>query len=211
MYQQQAFRESRAEALADLILNYPFATLVYGANGDVQADAVPLIPAANGHLRGHISRGHPLVDADDSRVLVIFRGPDAYISPNWYPSKHETGREVPTWNYAMVQMHGRVRVVHEREWLLDLVRDLTDRHEAELPQPWQVDDAPPEHVQKMLNAIAGLDIEVERVEGKFKLNQNHPARNRAGVVDGLRQRDGERDQALVELMLRYTSTDEAAE
>jgi transcriptional regulator len=205
MYQPKAYRETRAEALADLILNYPFATVIHGGGngGEVQADAVPLIPAANGHLRGHVSRGNPLVDADGAQVLVIFRGPDAYISPNWYPTKHETGREVPTWNYAMVQVHGHLRVVHEREWLLDLVRDLTDRHEAGMPQSWNVDDAPEDHTLKMINAIAGLDIEVDRVEGKFKLSQNHPARNRTGVIDGLRQRGGERDQALVELMLRH--------
>jgi transcriptional regulator len=211
MFQPRAFRETRAEALADLILNYPFATVVHGAEGEVQADVMPLIPAPDGHLRGHVSRGHPLVDTDGSRVLVIFRGPDAYISPNWYPSKHETGREVPTWNYAMVQIQGRLRVVHERAWLMDLLRDLTDRHEADLADPWRIDDAPAEHTQKLLNAIAGVDIEVEQVQGKFKLNQNHPMRNRAGVIDGLRERGGERDQALVDFMLRYATETEVEE
>ncbi len=211
MYLPQAFRENRAEALADLILNYPLATVVHGAErGEVQADVLPLIPASDGHLRGHVARGNALVDADGERVLVIFRGPDAYISPNWYPSKHETGREVPTWNYTMVQIEGRLRVIHQRDWLLDMIRDLTDRHEAALPDPWKVDDAPPDHTRKMLDAIAGLDIEVERVEGKFKLSQNHPARNRAGVVDGLRQRSAERDPALIEMMLRHAAVESQA-
>ena len=211
MYVPQAFREGRAEALADLIISYPFATVIHTHGGEIQAEAIPMIPGSDGHLRGHVARANPLVDADNSDVLVVFHGPDGYISPNWYPSKHETGREVPTWNFAMVQVHGRLRVVHDHDWLMDLLRDLSERHESDLPKPWHVDDAPAEYTSRLLDAISGIDIEVKRVEGKFKLSQNHSARNRAGVVDGLRGREGERDAALIDLMLRYQATDEAAQ
>ncbi len=121
-------------------------------------------------------------------------------SPNWYPSKHETGREVPTWNYGVVHVHGHLRVIEDAVWLRQLLERLTDRHEAGQPKPWHVSDAPVDHIEKMLGAIAGLEISIDRIEGKFKLSQNHPAANRAGVVDGLRQRDARGDDALADLM-----------
>jgi len=133
-------------------------------------------------------------------VLVIFRGADGYISPNWYPSKQQTHREVPTWNYAVVHVHGRLRVIEDAAWLRALLERLTDRHEAGQPAPWHVSDAPEDHIEKMLRAISGLEISIERIEGKFKLNQNHPAANRAGVVDGLRERAGRGDAELADLM-----------
>ena len=137
---------------------------------------------------------------DGAEVLVIFRGPDGYISPNWYPSKQETHREVPTWNYAVVHVHGRLRVIDDATWLRQLLERLTDRHEAGLPVPWHVSDAPEDHIEKMLRAISGLEISIDRIEGKFKLNQNHPAANRAGVVAGLGKRAGRGDAELADLM-----------
>ncbi|RAP56395.1 FMN-binding negative transcriptional regulator [Oleiagrimonas sp. MCCC 1A03011] len=204
MYQPKHFKELRAEALADVMLGYPFATVVHSDANGPQANPVPLLPGANGRLRGHVARGNPLAKADGERVLVIFHGPDAYVSPGWYPSKDEDeGRVVPTWNYATVQVHGRLRVTHDSGWLMRLLTDLTDRHELGMDTPWSVDDAPADYVKTQLKGIAGLDIEVERVEGKFKLSQNHPVRNRVGVIQGLRKRAGERDEALATLMLRY--------
>jgi transcriptional regulator len=152
-------------------------------------------------LHGHVARGNELAKADGAEVLVIFRGPDAYVSPNWYPSKHVTGREVPTWNYAVVHMHGRLRVIEDPIWLRALLERLTDRHETGQAAPWRVDDAPADHVEKLLGAIVGLEIAIERTEGKFKLSQNHPAANRAGVVDGLRVRAHRHDADLAGLMI----------
>jgi transcriptional regulator len=137
---------------------------------------------------------------DGAEVLLVFRGPDGYISPNWYPSKHETGREVPTWNYAVVHVHGRLRVIDDAAWLRALLERLTDRHEAGQPQPWKVTDAPEDHIEKSLHAIIGLEVTMDRVEGKFKLSQNHPARNRAGVIAGLRERNSDGDLELAALM-----------
>ncbi len=149
-----------------------------------------------------MARGNALVGMDGAEVLVVFRGPDGYVSPNWYPSKHETGREVPTWNYAVVHVHGRLRVIDDASWLRRFLDALTDHHEATQPHPWQVGDAPADHIEKSLRAIVGIQIAIERIEGKFKLSQNHPEANRLGVIEGLRRRDADGDAELAELMLQ---------
>lgn len=199
MYTPKHFSESRVQALHGLIREYPFATVVAHAAGGLAANHLPF-ELVDGVLHGHVARSNELARMDGADVLLIFRGPDGYISPNWYPSKHETGREVPTWNYAVVHVHGRLKVVDDAVWLRRLLETLTDRHEAAQPQPWKVSDAPADHIEKSLRAIVGLEIAIERIEGKFKLSQNHPAGNRAGVVAGLRQRDGDGDAELAALM-----------
>jgi transcriptional regulator len=118
-------------------------------------------------------------------ALVIFRGEHAYVSPNWYPSKSQHGKAVPTWNYTMVQVHGTLRATQDPEWLRALVTRLTERHEGGRAAPWHVSDAPPDYIDAMLKAIVGIEIEVTRVEGKFKLSQNRDAADRTGVVLGL--------------------------
>lgn len=199
MYLPKAFHETNPDVLHALMHAYPFATVVtYNADG-ATANHLPL-EQVDGALHGHVARGNELAKSDGAPVLVIFHGADGYISPNWYPSKLETGREVPTWNYAVVHVHGRLRVVEDAAWLRRLLERLTDRHEASQPQPWHVDDAPEDHIQNMLRAIVGIDISIERIEGKFKLSQNHPDANRAGVLRGLAERSGRRDAELAELM-----------
>ncbi len=202
MYTPGYFRETRVDALQGLMREYPFATVVTHAASGLTANHLPfeLIDAAT--LHGHVARGNELAQADGAEVLLIFRGPDGYISPNWYPSKHETGREVPTWNYAVVHVHGRLRVIDDAAWLRRLLERLTDHHEAAQPQPWQVSDAPADHIEKSLRAIVGIAIAIERIEGKFKLSQNHPDGNRAGVIEGLRLRDADGDRELAEWMMR---------
>ena len=201
MYTPKHFEEARADALHGLIRAYPFATLVTHATAGLTANHLPF-ELVDGVLHGHVARGNELAQMDGAEVLLIFRGPDGYISPNWYPSKHETGREVPTWNYAVAHVHGRLRVIDDAIWLRRLLETLTDQHEASQPQPWKITDAPDDHIEKSLRAIVGLEIAVERIEGKFKLSQNHPARNRAGVIAGLRQRDGDGDAELAAWMAR---------
>jgi transcriptional regulator len=200
MYLPTHFKETRSEKLHALMREYPFATVIAQGEGGVCANHLPLEQVAETQLHGHVARGNELAKLDGAEVLVIFRGPDGYVSPNWYPSKQETHREVPTWNYAVVHVHGRLRVIHDAAWLRALLERLTDRHEAGQPEPWHVSDAPEDHVEKMLKAIAGLEIDIDRIEGKFKLSQNHPAANRAGVIAGLAERAGRGDGALAELM-----------
>ncbi|MDE2307855.1 MAG: FMN-binding negative transcriptional regulator [Xanthomonadaceae bacterium] len=201
MYTPKHFEETRVEALHGLIRAYPFATVVTQAAAELTANHLPF-ELVDGVLHGHVARGNELAQLDGSEVLLVFRGPDGYISPNWYPTKHETGREVPTWNYAVAHVHGRLRVIDDAAWLRRLLEALTDRHEAGQPQPWRVSDAPADHIEKSLRAIVGIEIAIGRIEGKFKLSQNHPARNRAGVIAGLRQRDGDGDAELAEWMAR---------
>jgi transcriptional regulator len=200
MYLPRSFHETRIDVLHALIRDYPFGTVVmHGAEG-LAANHLPLELVSDGLLHGHVARGNELAKADGAQVLVIFQAANGYISPNWYPTKHETGREVPTWNYAVVHVHGRLRVTDDKAWLRALLERLTDHHEATQPKPWHVSDAPEDHIEKMLKAIVGLEIAIERIEGKFKLSQNHPDANRAGVIRGLGERAGRRDAELVDLM-----------
>ena len=199
MYTPKHFAETRIEALHGLIREYPFATLVTRAADGLTANHLPF-ELVGEVLHGHVARGNELAQLDGAEVLLVFQGPDGYISPNWYPSKHETGREVPTWNYAVVHVHGRLRVIDDAAWLRRLLETLTDHHEAGQPQPWKISDAPDDHIEKSLHAIVGLEVAIDRIEGKFKLSQNHPARNRAGVIAGLRERDGDGDAELAALM-----------
>lgn len=202
MYTPSYFKETRIEALHGLIHDFPFATVVTRGDTGLVANHLPFELVGDHLLYGHVARGNELRHADGAEVLLIFRGPDGYVSPNWYPSKHETGREVPTWNYAVVHVHGRLRVVEDAVWLRTLLERLTDRHEAGLPAPWKVSDAPEDHIEKSLRGIVGLEIAIERIEGKFKLSQNHPEANRLGVIAGLRRRAGDGDAELAELMAK---------
>jgi len=199
MYTPKHFVETRAEALHGLIRAYPFATLVTRTADGLTANHLPFERVGE-VLHGHVARGNELAQLDGAEVLLLFQGPDGYISPNWYPSKHETGREVPTWNYAVVHVHGRLRVIDDATWMRRLLETLTDHHEAGQPQPWKISDAPDDHIETSLRAIVGLEVSIDRIEGKFKLSQNHPARNRAGVIAGLRERDGDGDAELAEWM-----------
>ncbi|HKR77921.1 MAG TPA: FMN-binding negative transcriptional regulator [Rhodanobacter sp.] len=200
MYVPKHFAETRVEVLHGLIRDCPFATVVTNAADGLVANHLPFELVGNA-LHGHVARGNELARLDGAEVLAIFRGPDGYVSPNWYPTKQETHREVPTWNYAVAHVHGRLKLVEDAAWLRALLERLTDHHEATEPQPWRVDDASADHVEKMLHAIVGIEIEIERIEGKFKLSQNHPERNRLGVIAGLRRRDGDGDAELASLMV----------
>jgi transcriptional regulator len=121
--------------------------------------------------------------------LVIFHGPQAYISPSWYPSKEMTGEVVPTYNYLAVHGYGEIKIIHEREWLRALVTRLTDRFEANRAAPWRVSDAPAAFIDKQLGAIVGIEIPLTKLIGKWKVSQNRPAADRAGVVAGLSERN----------------------
>jgi transcriptional regulator len=200
MYLPKYFHETRTDVLHALMHDYPFGTVVMRGAEELVANHLPFELVSDTLIHGHVARGNELAQADGAPVLVIFQAADGYISPNWYPSKHETGREVPTWNYAVVHVHGRLRVTDDKAWLRQLLERLTERHEAGQPKPWHVSDAPEDHIEKMLSAIVGIEIAIDRIEGKFKLSQNHPDANRAGVLRGLAERAGRRDGELANLM-----------
>ena len=188
MYQPAHFVEQDPHTLLALMKAHPLATLVRGG-AELAADILPLEVERVGEgwrITGHVARANPLWrEADGQPVLALFQGPQGYVSPNWYPSKAQHGKAVPTWNYTMVQVHGTLRAIDDAPWLRAFVTRLTERHEGGRAAPWQVTDAPADFIDTMLKAIVGIEIEVTRVEGKFKLSQNRSAEDRTGVVLGL--------------------------
>ena len=188
MYQPAHFVEQDADTLLALMREFPLATLIRGG-AELSADILPLEVERVGdgwRITGHVARANPLWrEAAGQPVLLLFQGPQAYVSPNWYPSKAQHGKAVPTWNYAMVQAHGTLRAIEDPAWLRAFVTRLTERHEHGRSAPWHVADAPADFLDTMLKAIVGIEIVVTRLEGKFKLSQNRSAEDRTGVVLGL--------------------------
>lgn len=192
MYLPSHFEETRAVALHALIGSRPLGTLItQDRSGALQADAIPFVldpgPGPHGTLRGHVARANPVWREArvEVQALVVFQGAQGYISPNWYPSKAQHGKAVPTWNYIVVQARGRLQAIDDREWLRAFVTRLTERHEARQPEPWQVSDAPADYLEAMLGAIVGIEIELSSLVGKWKASQNRSSADHAGVVAGL--------------------------
>jgi transcriptional regulator len=191
VYLPAHFAETRVEVLHAAIREAGLATLVTTGPGGLDASHLPFLlepsPAPLGRLVGHVARGNPAwrETPAGSEALVIFLGPDAYVTPSWYATKRETGKVVPTWNYLAIHATGRVRFFDERERLLELVTRLTDRHERPRTAPWKVSDAPADYVDGLLQAIVGVELEITRLEGKWKASQNRTAADREGVAAGL--------------------------
>jgi len=192
MYQPPHFREDRPEVQHELIRNHPLGLIITSGPGGLQANQVPCLvyPAesAHGTLRAHLARGNPQWKelAAVEQCLVVFQGPQRYITPSWYVTKQQTGKVVPTWNYVTVQAWGRPRVIEDAAWLRRQIEDLTDLNEGRFPEPWKVSDAPESYVQSQIKGIIGIEIPIDRIEGKWKVSQNRPEQDRAGVVAGLR-------------------------
>jgi len=191
MYLPKHFAQTDIATLYALMDAHPLATLVTHGPEGIDANHIPLHLDAgagpNGTLRGHVARANPLARAAavDGEILAIFQGPQSYISPSGYATKAEHGKVVPTWNYTAVHAWGRLRLIDDPHWLLAQVRTLTATHEAALPHPWQVDDAPADYVEKMLGAIVGIEIVIDRLVGKWKVSKNQPPANQASLVAAL--------------------------
>jgi len=206
MYVPQIFQEDRVEVLHDLIRTYPFGTLVTMNEEGLQANHVPFhvesAPEPFGTLYAHVARANP-VWRDFSRnneALVIFQGPQTYISPSSYLTKKETGMVVPTWNYAVVHAHGRLNAIEDVLWLRAFLEELTKTHERGRSEPWNISDAPAEYIEKQLNAIVGLKLTITQLVGKWKLSQNRPARDRASVIQALLEQGTESSKLMAESM-----------
>ena len=192
MYRPTAFEENRPEVLHALIAAHPLGQLVTHGPEGLDANPLPFeLDAAagpQGTLHAHVARANPVwQQAGDTEVLVIFQAADGYISPNWYPSKPEHHRHVPTWNYAVVHAHGVLRVRDDERHVRGLVARLTREHEARSQQqrPWKMGDSAPEFIDGLLQMIVGIEIELTRLVGKYKLGQNREPRDRLGAADGL--------------------------
>lgn len=207
MYLPKHFAQTDPAALQGLMLQHPLATIITTAEPGLTADLVPLEfhpeLGTHGVLRGHVARANPLWRQQGTHVLAVFHGPQAYISPNWYPSKREHAKVVPTWNYTLVQARGTLVAVEDAPWVHALVSRLTDHHEAPQPAPWAVTDAPDDYVQQMLRAIVGIEIHVQSLLGKWKVSQNRLGADREGVADGLAQSGGQDNTSMADLVRNF--------
>ena len=187
MYLPKHFSVDDPALLAQLIAEYPLATIVGSLENQLEVNHLPLMLSSDRtKLYGHIARVNPLVKvagSSNTSVTAIFNGPQAYVTPAWYPSKKETGKVVPTWNYAVVHAQGNIKLIEDAQWLRSHVAQMTNIHEPTYQSNWKLDDAPEDYVQMMLKAIIGIEIEVKILVGKFKLSQNRPAQDYAAVVE----------------------------
>jgi transcriptional regulator len=208
MYLPKHFEETDVGVLHQLVRAQPFGALVTLTPNGLDANHIPFLvhadPSPYGTLHGHVARANPLWRdfSPGVQALVIFQGPQTFISPAWYPSKQETAKVVPTWNYVVVHAHGHLRVIDDPAWVRAHVEELTNRHEAERPVPWKVTDAPADYLQKMVGAIVGLEIPIARLVGKWKVSQNRPPRDREGVVEGLTREGTDPAAAMASLVDR---------
>jgi len=206
MYTPRHFAEPRIEVLHELIRSQPLATLVVMGPSGLNANHIPLYLSEAqgpfGTLRGHVSRSNPVWREFNPGVsaLAVFSGPDAYITPSWYATKHETGQAVPTWNYVVAHAHGPLRAIEDPAWLRSHVEELTHQHESPSPKPWTPADAPTDYIARLLAGIVGLEMVIERIEGKWKVSQNQPEANRKGVILGLEARGDGSSAAMAKLV-----------
>ncbi|WP_440534615.1 FMN-binding negative transcriptional regulator [Variovorax sp. YR566] len=197
MYVSPHFDESRTEVLHDLIAKHPFGILFTHGKSGLDANHIPFElnakEGAKGVLHCHVARKNPvwqdIVNGDE--VLVVFQAADAYISPQWFPSKHEFHKQVPTWNYIVVHAYGRVTIRDDERYVRGMVARLTRTHEASQPVPWKMTDGPKDYIDMMLAAIVGVEIEVTRLVGKTKVSQNREVRDLVGAGNALNAK-GER-------------------
>jgi len=190
MYLPDHFKELDRNKAFELVRNNPLATLLLSSTHELNANHIPfyLDPASGAHgmLLGHIPRANPLSKTTGTcETLAIFHGPNSYITPNWYPTKRETGKVVPTWNYQVAHIHGTLRIVDDSNWVMDQLEALTNHNESKFPEPWRVTDAPQEFTTKMIKMLVGIKILITKVIAKSKISQNQPEDNRIGVAEGL--------------------------
>ncbi len=206
MYQPPHFREDRIEVQHDLIRAHPLGLLITAGPSGLLANAIPFVidpdTSERGTLRAHLSRGNPhwreLTAVE--QCLIVFQGPHEYITPSWYPTKHEHGKAVPTWNYVTVHAWGRPAVIEDAGWLRRHLEDLTLLKEGTRPKPWLVSDAPAPYLAAQMKGIVGVEIPIDRIEGKWKVSQNKLEVDRAGVVAGLRNEGGESAKIMADLV-----------
>lgn len=209
MYQPKHFEETRIEVMQALVSSQPLSTLVTLSDEGLVADQIPMLlrPGEGpfGTLVGHVARANPLWRQTrlDTPVLAIFQGPQHYISPSWYPTKQEHGKVVPTWNYVVVQARGLLQIHDDPDWVRQQATQITNQQERTSAKPWAVDDAPRDYTDSMIKAVVGISIEVTLWSGKWKVSQNQPAVNRAGVVQSLENLQGAQALAMASLVTAH--------
>lgn len=191
MYRPPAFREDRPDVLRAAIRAHPLATLVTASGRGITANVIPFVletTSTGDVLKAHLAKANEQLEdlRDGAAALVVFQGPQAYVSPSWYPGKREHGKVVPTWNYVVVQARGTPRVIDDPVWLREQIDALTMDAERRQPEPWTASDAPLDFIRGQLRGIVGVEIAIDRLDGKWKVSQNRTREDRVGVADGLR-------------------------
>ncbi|MEM9335861.1 MAG: FMN-binding negative transcriptional regulator [Pseudomonadota bacterium] len=215
MYTPKHFAESETDSLLQLMSAAPLGTLIVNGESGFEANHIPFIHDLGDDgacvLRAHIPRANLLSELlrSPTPCLVIFNGPDGYISPSWYATKQEHGRVVPTWNYSVAHVHGSVVVIDDPDWVLAQIHDLTERNEKSRPEPWAVSDAPDNYTRVLLASLVGLEVSVSRIEGKTKASQNQPERNKVSILGAMSEEQP--DTALSGLMRRVLDDSDSAQ
>ena len=206
MYIPKQFEEPRVDVMHELIRARPLATLVTLSSGGLNANHIPFhlldSPAPFGTLQGHVARANPILSdlEKNIEVLAVFHGPDVYITPSWYATKKETGKVVPTWNYAVVHAYGFLRVVDDVAWLRTQLEALTIHNEAMFTEPWAVSDAPREFTETIMGNIVGIEMVISKLSGKWKVSQNQPQQNQASIIEGLKASEQQESSAMAALV-----------
>lgn len=203
MYVPNHFKEENIDKLHQYIRDFSFGLLVIADEKGIEANHIPFVLRVEednplGRLECHVARNNSVWQRlqKGARVLAVFQGPNAYISPSWYPTKAETGLVVPTWNYLAIHVEGRAQVIDDSVWLKQHLRQLTEQHEANRDEPWSVDDAPADFTSRLMQAIVGIEIKIENLTGKLKASQNQPSQNREGVKTGLKAEEDKADRSM---------------
>jgi len=213
MYVPKHHQLKEHDAAFSLMVSHPLGAWVCQTQEGLVANHLPFFldrtRGPHGVLMGHVARANAVWRQLTllAPSVVIFQGPQSYITPGWYPSKVEHGKVVPTWNYLVAHVHGTARVVEDRDWMLNMLNRLTDTQEAHQSQPWQVGDAPSDHIEKLMRAVVGIEIAIDRVEGKLKASQDEEMPDRHGTVTGLLSTPGEHCQAMAALVLNAIASE----
>jgi transcriptional regulator len=211
MYQPEYHRVDNLKQMHALMRARPFATLVSMGSKELCASHLPTVLKDDGPvgvIECHLARANPHWKglAEGNEALMIFQGPESYITPNWYPSKAEHGKVVPTWNYAVVHIYGRPEIMEDEDWLRRHVTELTTQQEKAEDKPWVLSDAPESYIESMLRGIVGIRFAIGRLEGKWKMSQNRQTKDRDGVVNGLRERGKGEDLEIAALISRQNAS-----
>lgn len=211
MYVSSDSEQRQLPLLHSLIDNHPLGTWIASGAAGTEVNHIPFLlryqEGKNGTLVGHLARANAVWQMNLSQSIVCFRGPQSYISPSWYPSKAAHGKAVPTWNYAVVHAHGECRFIHDRDWLYEHVRQLSERFETGRPNAWSIDDAPIDFIERLLGAIVGIEIPIERLIGKWKTSRNRSLEDKESVVAHLLSQGSDETIGLARLMRDQMAVD----
>jgi len=202
MYLPKIFAEDHLDVLQKFIRDFPLATVITAGPNGIMANLIPMSLHSigeNGTLRCHLARANCQFDRikDGDEVLIIFNGPQSYVTPNFYETKKVHGKVVPTWNYTTVQVRGKATAIDDPEWIYAQINDLTNAMEASNEKPWKVGDAPGEYIKKQLKAVVGVEISIDKIEGKFKVSQNQPDENRLSAQKGFSRAENDTMASLI--------------